>query len=204
MGSFHLKFQKFQKNFEATHLTFSIGNIKSRNISVAYYVVHCYDYKNDELLVGGKPFYTSDRFVVTPIYREYADTFEIDMTMLSKTLYFEIELVLLGITSENPCWFNNIMLEVGEAHTEYHKPHEAFEESTIQFINNNYVVLYSNNGHSLQVVRPNKEPITTKTIPKSECTLLAPHLDEEPLTDTPSKLMMEFINQTEQYIQIKK
>ena len=203
MSIFHLTFPKFQKNFTKNNVAFSIGNIKSRTPTVAYFILHCYNYQGNEILVNNKPFYIGNRFVITPSYRSYVDSFEIDEETLSQTYKLEIELVLFGVTSENPCWFNNVMFESGE-HTEYHKPNDALDESDVYFNNNNYVVLYTANGNGLQVIRPNKDPITTKTLTKSKFTLLAPHLSVEPITDTHSKLMMEFINQTEQWIQIKK
>lgn len=203
MSIFHLTFPRFQKNFTHNNVVFSIGNIKSRTPSVAYFILHCYNYKGDEILVNNKPFYIGERFVITPSYRSYENSFEIPEETLSKTYELEIELILFGITSENPCWFNEVMFETG-THTEYHKPNDAFEESDIFFNNNNYAVLYTIEGNGLQVIRPNKDKFTTKNITKSEYTILAPHLSVEPITDTPSKLMMEFINQTEQWIQIKK
>lgn len=203
MSIFHLTFPKVKKNFMSNTVTFSIGNIKSRTPSVAYFILHCYNYNGNEILVNNTPFYIGDRFVITQSYRSYIDSFEIPEETLSRTWELEIELVILGLTSENPCWFNEVMFEQGE-HTEYHKPNEALEESTIYFNNNNYTVLYTSDNNGLQVIRPNKDTITTKTLTKSKFTILAPHLSTEPITDTHGKLMMEFINQTEQWIQIKK
>lgn len=203
MSIFHLRFPKVQKNFTTGNITFSIGNIKSRHLSVGLFKLHCYNYQGQEILTSNKPLHVGKRFVITSSYHEYVEPIELTDAQISQTYEFEIELVLFGITSENPCWFNNLMLEVGN-HEEYHKPNDSFEETDILFKNNNYAVLYSTNHHGLQVIKPNTDKITTKTLPKSEFTILAPHLDEEPVTDTPSKLMMEFINQTEQYISIKK
>lgn len=204
MSIFHLAFPRVQKNFDATLLTFSIGNIKSRVTSVAQIKVHCYNYQGNEILVNSKPVHVGKRFPVTSEYQEHIETISITAEQLAKTYEFEIELILFGITSENPCWFNEIMLEVGDNHTDYHKPAEALDETAVIFKNNNYAVLYNVEGEGLQVIRPTHDPITTKQITRSPYTILAPHLDNEPVTDTPAKLMMEFINQTEQYIQIQK
>lgn len=206
MSIFHLSFPKFQKNFDAVELTFSIGNIKSRVPSVGYFVLHCFNYNDVEILVNSKPFYTSKRFFISTTYQEYIKTIELTPEILNQSLYFQIELVLIGITSENPCWFNNVMLETGSVHTEYHKPNESFDESEIHFINNNYVMLYNDSENDLQIIRPleGTDKITTKKILRSKYTILAPHLANESKYDTPSNLMMEFINQTDQHIQIKK
>ena len=203
MSIFHLTFPKFQKNFTSHDVSFSIGNIKSRTPSVAYFVLHCYNYRGEEILVNDKPFYIGDRFVITSSYQSYIKSFEIPEEILSQSYEFEIELVLMGLTSENPCWFNGVMFETGD-HTEYHKPNDTFGEIDVLFKNNNYAVLYGVDGKGLQVIRPYGDKFTTKTLTKSKYTILAPHLETEPATDTPSRLMMEFINQTEQYIQIRK
>ena len=203
MSIFHLTFPRFQRNFLETTLSFSIGNIKSREPSVGQFILHCYKVDGSELLVSGNPVYVSSRFVITQDYRSYVKSFTLSDEQLSQIYELEIELVLYGLTSEIPCWFNQVMLEVGD-HTEYHKPNESNVESTIVFKNNNYAVLYMITGNSLQVIRPNNDDFTTKKLTRSAYTILAPHLDNEPLTDTPSKLMMEFINQTDQNITIDK
>ena len=203
MSIFHLTFPRVQKNFEATLLSFSIEHIRSRVPSVAQMVLHCYNYRGNEILSNSKPVHVGNRFVVTSKYQPHTEEIALSANTLSNTYEFEIELILYGITSENPLWFNNLMLETG-THVEYHKPEDAFDESDVIFKNNNYAVLYSTNHHGLQVIRPELDKITTKKLSKSKYTILAPHLDEEPATDTPSRLMMEFINQTEQHITIKK
>lgn len=204
MSIFHLTFPKIQKNFDATLLTFSIGNIKSRVASVAQIKLHCYNYEGNEILVNSDAVYVGKRFVVTDKYQEHIETISLTADQLSKSYEFEIELILYGITSENPCWFNEVMLETGGTHTMYHKPSEAIDKTDIVFKNNNYAVLYNIENEGLQVIRPKYDSINTKELTFSEYTILAPHLDNEPVMDSPSRLMMEFINQTEQYIQIQK
>lgn len=204
MVEFHLTFQRFRKNVDDGNLTFSIENIKSRVPSVGYFVFHCYNINEEEILVESEPVHIGERFVILPSYHSYVENFEIDEDVLHQSFTFEIELVLLGITSENPCWFNHIMLEMGN-HDSYHKPAESLEKADIVFNNNNYAVLFdANSDNSLQVIRPYHDKFNTKTITASRYTILAPHLIGEPKTDTPSNIMQEFINQTEQYIQIKR
>ena len=201
---FHLYFPKFNKTFDKEDVVFSIGNIKSRVPSVCYMKCHCYDLHDSEILVSNKPVHVGERFVITSGYQSYIEAFEIPTSILERTFTISIELVLLGLTSENPCYFNEVMFEVGENHTEYHKPNDAFGETHILFNNNNYAVLYDIYDNGVQVIRPYKDNFTTKKLTASKCTILAPHLSNEPKTDTPSNIMQEFINQTEQYIQIKK
>ena len=204
MGIFHLRFKKFQKNFFETFLTFSIGNIKSREPSVGQILLHGYDVHGDEVLISNNPVFEGDRFVITEKYHSRVEEISLSSETLSQIYELEFELVLYGLTSENPCYFNQLMLETGE-HTEYHKPNESLTESRILFKNNNYAVLYSDETHSLQVIRPlAHDDITTKKLLKSKYTVLAPHLDGEPVVDAPANLMMEFINQTEQKITIDK
>ena len=204
MEEFHLLFPAFQKNFDSEQVVFSIGNIKSREPSVCYMKCHCYDLYDDEILVDSQPVHVGKRFVVTKSYREYVENFEIPFDILDRTFNIRIELIFLGLTSEIPCYFNRVMFEVGETHTEYHKPNDAFDKTDIRFNNNNYAVLYDIHDNGLQVIRPYHDDFNTKELTASKYTILAPHLSDEPKTDTPSNLMQEFINQTEQYIQIKK
>lgn len=203
MDRYHLRFQKFQKNITKEIVVFSIGNIKSRTPSVAYFVLHCYDLHGDEILVNNAPVYTSNRFVITSSYREYLQEFELDEDVLHDTFKFQFELVFIGVTSENPVFFNRVMFEEAP-HTVYHKPEEAYDKAAVRFMNNNYVELFKQDGTSLQVIRPNRDDFNTDYITKSEATILAPHLPNEPVTDTADKLMMEYINQTEQSISYKR
>ena len=203
MDRYNCKFPMFRKNVTNGLVTFSIGNIKSRTPSVAYFILHCYDLHGDEILVEDKPVYVGQRFVVLPSYHEYICDMEIDEEIIHDTFNFQIELILIGVTSENPVYFNKVMFEQSP-HTEYHKPAEALDIANIRFNNNNYATLYTNEGKALQVIRPYPVDFDTHTITASKTTVLAPHLENEPETDTPDKLMMEYINQTIQYISIKK
>jgi len=156
--------------------------------------------EEEETIDDSYAMYVGERFVITDKYNSHVENISLTANVLAETYEMQIELVLYGLDSENPCWFNQLMLETGE-HTEYHKPDEAMAESRILFNNNNYAILYSDETHSLQVIRPlPHDDITTKKLLKSDYTILAPHIDGEPATDTPSNLMMEFINQTEQKI----
>lgn len=203
MDRYHLRFQKFQKNITKEIVVFSIGNIKSRTPSVGYFILHCYDVHGDEILVNNAPVYTSNRFVITSSYREYLQEFELEEDVLHDTFKFQFELVFIGVTSENPVFFNRVMFEEAP-HTVYHKPEEAYDKAAVRFMNNNYVELFKQDGTSLQVIRPNRDDFNTDYITKSEATILAPHLPNEPVTDTADKLMMEYINQTEQSISYKR
>ena len=200
---YHLLFRKFQKNILDGNVVFSIGNIKSRTPSVGLIKLHCYDMHDEEILVNNKPVYVGERFVITTKYRERIEEFTIDEDILHQTFNFQFELIVNGISSEHPVYFNHVMFEEAP-HTEYHKTEEAFDEATIDFENNNFAELYNVMGGSLQVIRPLKTSFTTHYITASKKTILAPHIENEPATDLPSKLMMEYINQTEQHIDIRK
>lgn len=204
MDRYHLLFQKFQKNVTNPNLVFSIGNIKSRVASVGYIILHCYDLHDDEILIENNPVHIGKRFVITGKYHEHIEEIDIDIDVLHNTFSFQFEMVLIGISSENPCYFNRIMFEEAP-HTEYHKPEEAFDKADILFENNNYAELFNTTNHSLQIIRPVEvRAFNTKYLTANKISVLAPHLDNEPKIDSASNLMMEFINQTEQKIDIRK
>lgn len=200
---YHLLFRKFQKNILNGNVVFSIGNIKSKSPSVGLIKLHCYDMHDDEILVNNNPVYVGERFAITSKYHERIEEFTIDEDILHQTFNFQFELIVNGISSEKPCYFNHVMFEEAP-HTEYHKTEEAFDEATVNFDNNNYAELFNIMGGSLQVIRPLQTPFTTKYLTASKITVLAPHIENEPVTDSASKLMMEYINQTEQHIDIRK
>ena len=121
---YHLLFRKFQKNILDGNVVFSIGNIKSRTPSVGLIKLHCYDMHDEEILVNNKPVYVGERFVITTKYRERIEEFTIDEDILHQTFNFQFELIVNGISSEHPVYFNHVMFEEAP-HTEYHKTEEA-------------------------------------------------------------------------------
>ena len=89
--------------------------------------------------------------------------------------------------------------------TDYHIPNEMQQNLNIGFVKNSYVNLYSTDGVYLQVIRPDKSPITTNSILRTDLyTILAPHIEAETDWDNPINLFYEVMNQKEQTINIEK
>lgn len=200
---YHLKFPVTQVLFSKTELTFSINKIKSRLPSVLYFILHCYDMETDE---DGKPVneiytYTSDRWVIGTVYEHRHTTFEIDSTLLDDFAYTQIELVTMGIDSENPLYFTECMLQEDEWE-EYHTPNEVAQSWFVGFKTNTYANLYNNDGDYLQVIRPHKEAVHTDKLDKAEVTILAPHFEDDEDFDDDVAVFIEAMNQREQTIDV--
>ena len=191
---YHIKFPKTKINWLDTELTFSINHVKSRELSTLYYCMAFYD-ENEELVYT----YESDRWIIDSKYRHKEDTFTIPQEALDNSIDYQITLIAVGLSSENPLYFNEVMLQEG-AFTSYHTPEEAAVNWEVKFNKNSFANLYSQGGVSLQVIRPLRDSFFTNKLTKSECTVLAPHLYDEAPIDNPNSLFLEFINQKEQRI----
>ena len=195
---YHILFPKIQVNFTKNDLVFLINQVKSRHISTLHFKLHCYDKYDEKIYV-----YTSPRWVITEEYTKRVRTFSISDDVYDKVLYTQIELIALGNSSENPLYFTECMFaEYNGDIIEYHQPSEAIRDVEVGFINSRYVNLYNANGDYLQVIRPTGRNIFTNTISKDVCTVLAPHLAEEMDIDDPVNVFMEFLNQTDQRIDV--
>jgi hypothetical protein len=159
-----------------------------------------------EVLNSGNPVYTSPRTVVgtkyTPDGNDYVQKIELDESLLSQGVYYLIELVTLGVDSENPLYFSELMLEEGENHDGYHTPFELTPSHRIDLQNNPYANLYTKDGTYLQVIRPNLNDFSTDKLDGAEYTVLAPHFDDEPDVDGHVAVFLECMNQTEQTIDV--
>lgn len=193
---YHLKFPVTQVLFTKTQLTFSINKIKSRLPSVLYFILHCYDMEMNEVYT-----YTSDRWVIGTVYEHRHTTFEIDSILLDDFAYTQIELVTMGIDSENPLYFTECMLQEGEW-DEYHTPNEVAQSWFVGFKTNTYANLYNNDGDYLQVIRPHKEAFHTDKLDKAEVTILAPHFEDDEDFDDDVAVFIEAMNQREQTIDV--
>lgn len=192
---YHFKFPKTPTTFITSTVTFSINHIKSRLLSVLYFKLHCYDKHSEEIYT-----YTSPRWVIDTDWRRRVRTFDLPNGVEEDIVYTQIELISIGVSSLNPLYFTECMLNEGED-IGYHQPSEH-RELTVGFLNSRYVNLYSNDGNFLQVIRPQGDKIETNKLLKSTCTVIAPHLAEESDIDDPINIFMEFINQTEQRIDV--
>ena len=187
-------------------LTFSIGNIKTRNNpAVIYFKFYGFDYHKNLIAE-----YTSDRMVVTTEYQQLAQTFTVPYegtptptSHYSDLDHFYIEIYVFGVDSENPLYMNHLQLNQGEL-LDYHKPNDMKPNVSVGFYRNSSINLYDDSEIFLQVIRPNKEDITTESLTKSQMTILAPHLPYESTFDDPVNLFYEFMCMTEQRIGVEK
>ena len=220
MIEYSLKLPLQNVNFDDATLTFSINHLRSRRPSVLYFILHLYDSTcqkvvdehtgevsyTGEVLNSGNPVYTSPRTVVgtkyTPDGNDYVQKIELDESLLSQGVYYLIELVTLGVDSENPLYFSELMLEEGENHDGYHTPSELTPSHRIDLQNNPYANLYTKDGTYLQVIRPNLNDFSTDKLDGAEYTVLAPHFDDEPDVDGHVAVFLECMNQTEQTIDV--
>lgn len=198
----HILFPKQNHEMETGTITFTINYLKCRTIAVMYYILHCYDYNNQEILIDGNSFHTGERWAIDETWSSYHDSFELSQEDLEEIYQIQIELVLINVDDDNPCYFTEIMFQNGEFE-EYHQVNEDLVEADIEFINHSYVNVYTTSGSYLQIIRPNQTPFTTNTLSKSAMTVLAPHIADEPSTDKPENLFVEFVYQTEQTTNIK-
>jgi len=208
MIEYRLKLPKQNILFEDTDLTFSINHLRSRRPSIIYFILHLFDIDNNEILIDNNPVYTSERSVVGTKFdlenADYVCTFEISQTALDKAIYSQLELRTLGVDSENPLYFSELMLQEGKEFNGYHVPQEMdkMNSHSIELPNNLYANLYDNNGNYLQVIRPNKEPFNTNTLNKAQYTILAPHFESDEDVDSHVAVFLEAMNQTEQKIDV--
>ena len=214
MIEYSLKLPIQNRLFDDNTLTFSINYIKSRRPSVFYFILHCYTSEcqlvegeyTHEILIDDKPVYTSDRSVIGTEYTldnaDYIHTFTIPSEKMEEIAYVQLELVTLGIDSENPLYFTELMLQEGDTFDGYHVPSELTNSHTIGLPNNTYANLYDKEDNYLQVIRPNNDGFHTNNIDKSECTILAPHFAIEDDVDSHMAVFLECMNQTEQTIDV--
>lgn len=193
---YSILFPKSEAYFTESTLTFSIGNMRCRENATVYFIFYSYDMQGNLIDT-----YVSDRWVVDRTYSPYYHTFELPAEIVSNSSYYQLELIAVDVSSENPLYFNHLMLEEGE-YTGYHIPHDIIKEKEIRFVKSRYANLYDNEGNYLQVIRPLGNKITTTNLPASKITVLAPHFYDEDEIDDPINLFYEYMNQTEQTINV--
>ena len=96
---YHLKFPIQDITFNNKTLTFSIDAVKSRLGSVLYFKLHLFDKTKNTIYT-----YTSPRWYIDTVYTRRALTFDINQNKLDKAFFYQIELVAIGTTSENPLY----------------------------------------------------------------------------------------------------
>ena len=221
---YHLIFPITQTFLLDNTITVSVENMKSRLPTVVYFMIHCLD-KDQDIITT----YTTERWAVGTEYdgnvasvtvgEDFSNVesllfihdenqgtlvdWNLGQDVQRDTSYLQLEMVILGVTSENPIYFNKIMLKEGE-YEGYHIPKELVSEFSVSFVNNNYALFLDEDDTYLQVIRPNKESMTTKVIKASDMTILAPHFTNESAFDDPVNVLYEFMDQREQEIGMEK
>lgn len=188
---------KFRKNFTNTKLTFSIEHIKSDKLIMVRPYLRLYTSTKEYITQ-----YAGNWWIIGSDYQKQYSTFNINKDTLDTTAFYEIRLIVDGLTPTNKLYFNHMQLAEGSI-TDYHQPESAIPKTAIKFNNNFYANLYTSNEENyLQVIRPYYNNMDTETITKSKVTVLAPHLANEDEYDSPSNIGLEFMNQHDQVIEI--
>lgn len=225
---YHLLLPKTNRLFEENELIFTINHIKSRYPSVLYIIFHCFDIEGNEIYydesikqstndlettgytlssLEDECAYVSSRGVIGTVFAldengDYNQKILLNETLVEKTVYTQLELVTLGVSSENPLYLSELMLQEGDEFNGFHVPSELKNSHIIDLPNNSYANLYNGDGDFLQVIRPNKESFNTNQLDKAQYTILAPHFSEEDEIDNHVNVFLEAMNQTEQTIDI--
>lgn len=208
MIEYRLKLPKQNVLFDTVDLTFSINHLRSRRPSIIYFILHLYDMSNNEILIDDNPVFVSERSVVGTKFdlenADYVYTFSIPQSALDSAVYNQLEIRTLGVDSENPLYFSELMLQEGTEYNGYHVPQELdkMNSHTIELPSNLYANLYDKDGNYLQVIRPNKEQFNTNTLNKAQYTILAPHFESDEDVDSHIAVFLEAMNQREQKIDV--
>jgi len=183
-------------DFLDNSLSFSIEHMKSRMTSTVYFTVDFYD-MNSEVIYT----YKSTRWVVDSTYSSYHLDFDIPSRIADNCSKFQLTLIACGITSENPLYLTGLMFREGE-YDGYHTPSEQINDALIKLNKSSYANLYGSDGSYLQVIRPSRTTFHTNKLDKCSATILAPHLENESDLDDPIAIFLEFINMTDQRIDV--
>lgn len=208
MIEYRLKLPKQNVLFDTVDLTFSINHLRSRRPSIIYFILHLFDMSNNEILIDDNPVFVSERSVVGTKFdlenADYVYTFSIPQSALDSAVYNQLEIRTIGVDSENPLYFSELMLQEGTEYNGYHVPQELdkMNSHTIELPSNLYANLYDKDGNYLQVIRPNKEQFNTNTLNKAQYTILAPHFESDEDVDSHIAVFLEAMNQREQKIDV--
>ena len=183
-------------DFLDNSLSFSIEHMKSRMTSTVYFSIDFFDMA-DELIYT----YKSTRWVVDSTYSSYHLNFDIPVRVADNSSKFQLTLIASGITSENPLFLTGLMFREGD-YDGYHSPSEEITDALIKLNKSSYANLYSTDGSYLQVIRPSRTTFHTNKLDKCTATVLAPHIENESDLDDPVALFLEFINMTDQRIDV--
>ena len=191
-----IKLPKTYASFLDNSLSFSIEHMKSRMTSTVYFMVDFYNMTGEVIHT-----HKSTRWVVDSTYSSYHSNFDIPSDVADNSSKFQLTLVACGITSENPLFLTGLMFREGD-YDGYHSPSEEITDALVKFNKSSYANLYGVEGSYLQVIRPSKTTMHTNKLDKCSATVLVPHLENESELDDPIAIFLEFINMTDQRIDV--
>ena len=223
---YHLLLPKQERLFDENELSFTINHIKSRQPSVLYFILHLFDVDGNEIYLNGSTVtqstndltdgytesskesecaFVSPRKAIGTVFsqegKDFTHNFNIVDALIESSTYMQLELVTMGVTSENPLYFSEMMFQEGEF-SQFHEPSELLNYHKIELPSNTYVNLYDKDGNYLQVIRPNQEEFSTASLDGAKYSILAPHFDDDKDVDDHTAVFLEAMNQTEQTIDV--
>lgn len=223
---YHLLLPKTERLFDENDLSFTINHIRSRHPSVLYFILHLFDVSGNEIYESNGAIeissndlddgytakadesqcaYVSPRKAIGTVFSEegkdYTQNFTISDLLIDSSTYAQLELVTMGVTSENPLYLSELMFQE-KAFNGYHEPSELTNNHSVKLPNNTYANLYDKDGNYLQVIRPNREEFSTAELKGAKYTILAPHFEDDKDVDDHIAVFLEAMNQTEQTIDV--
>ena len=188
--------EHIKRNFDDGGFTFTLGNVKSKNICILTPTVEFFTY--DKTSLG--------EFDFTPIVSDNvykrADVFqEIPTDTIKEAYFFKVYMYVDNLENNSQLKMNRIMFVNGFS-TEYQATNSLLDNVEISFNNSFYALMYYKNGTYLQVLRPYYDKYTSKQITASKCTVLIPHIINEQKEDSESSIGLEYMNMKDQTIEI--
>lgn len=197
MKRYNVKSTYIKRNFTNRKLSYLIDNIRCNDIMLIKPFIEVYT--TGKTLINT---YYSNWKVIGSEYQPLSTTFNINSNEMSRIGYYKVGFLLDGATLHNKLYFNHLQLAEGTVN-KYHQPESTIPKTSIKLINNFYVNLYqSTTDNYLQVIRPYYNNFDTETLTKSKVTVLAPHLANEDDIDSPQNIGLEFMNASDQVIEI--
>lgn len=186
-----------KRNFSNNKLSLYIGNLKCDDIVFLRPIIEVYT--TGKSLI--RTHYGKWK-VIGNEYQQLYNGFTLNQGDMERIGYYRISLQFDGVTLHNKLYFNHLQLAEGTV-DKYHQPESSIPKTSIKLINNFYVNLYqSTTDNYLQVIRPYYNNFDTETLTKSKVTVLAPHLANEDDIDSPQNIGLEFMNASDQVIEI--
>ena len=197
MNRYTIESEHIRKNFSSTSLTFLMDKVKSDELVMIRPFLKLYTADNTTITTK-----YGNWWVIGKYYEQKHCGFSITQNQLNRASFFSIGLVIDGVDSSNRLYFNHLQLSETDT-LAYHQPAEAIPKTDIKFSNSFYANLYTDKSDSyLQVIRPYYNNMDTETIKKSKVTVLVPHLENEDNIDSPASIGLEFMNASDQKIEI--